>query len=229
MPNGSGGISAVYLLDSSAAANCRVGRISVDATQFQIASGILGAAGYVPMTFGVAGIEAMRIHGSGQLLIAQTTPALARCRARRERHHPMHQPGRLLGASQRCQLRGREQHADGDRLHDRGVRHEQLVRHRDGSLHAARRQVRCSRAHAWRPVSVDQGAIVVSIYKNGALERSGNVATMSGAGATGSCVTCIVNANGTDFYQLYVTQVTGAPLLMDGAAPNTWFQGYRIG
>jgi hypothetical protein len=228
MPNGSGGISAVYLLDSSAAANCRVGRISVDSTQFQIASGILGAAGYVPMTFGVAGIEAMRIHGSGQLLIAQTTPALT---------------GAALGVNGIIQCTNPVAFS----VHRNGVNfvvanntptaidfttevfdtNNSYDTATDHFTPPAGKYLLTGACLA--PVSVDQGAIVVSIYKNGALERSGNVATMSGAGATGSCVTCIVNANGTDFYQLYVTHVTGAPLGMDGGAANTWFQGYRIG
>jgi len=79
---------------------------------------------------------------------------------------------------------------------------------------------------------VDQGVIVVSIYKNGAQWKSGVFSTVSGTGnAVGSFVSCIVIADPGDVFDLRVAQVNGTAttIAITGQQTDTWFQGFQIG
>lgn len=229
LPTGTGGVAALYVLSSSAANNCAVGRISVDATQMQIASGIVGAAAYIPMTFGAGGVERLRIDNTtGQVIVNATVVTNIACKFR------------VNGIIQCDNPVSFSVHRNGvnfaianntptiidftTEVFDDNLSYDPAT---DRYTPPAGKYVLMGSCLA--AASVDQGAVVVSVYKNGALEKSGNVATMSGAGSTGSQAHCIVSANGTDYFQLVVTQVTGGGLTMSGLASDTWFQGYRIG
>lgn len=79
---------------------------------------------------------------------------------------------------------------------------------------------------------VDQGVIVVEVYKNGSQWKSGVFSTISGTGnAVGSFVSCIAIADPGDYFDLRVTQVNGSATsyTISGQETDTWFQGYQIG
>jgi hypothetical protein len=233
IPTGSAQVSGIYVLSDSAAANGQVGRISVDNTKMEITSGVLGAGTYVPMVFASNGTEVARFETTNNaLLINTSTPSAAG--AVRLRVNGMiacdspaafsvHRNGvnQVVADSTPTVIAFTTEEFDTNNLYNTGTnRYTPPV-----GKYALMGAVSCAAGAA-----VDQAAIVVAIYKNGAQYKSGNFATMSGAGNTGSHVACIVDANGTDYFQLLVTHSgTGVNMTMTGAATDTWFQGYRIG
>lgn len=79
---------------------------------------------------------------------------------------------------------------------------------------------------------VDQGVIVVEVYKNNAQWKSGAFVTISGTGnAVGSVVTCIAIADPGDFFDLRVSQTNGSATsyTISGQETDTYFQGFQIG
>jgi hypothetical protein len=77
-------------------------------------------------------------------------------------------------------------------------------------------------------VSVAAAQMTVAVYKNGAEFKRGTEIAAQGAGATGSSVTCIDIPNGTDSYELWAFQATGAAQNTNGAPSRTYFQGTTL-
>jgi len=71
-------------------------------------------------------------------------------------------------------------------------------------------------------------AIYVMVYKNGAEYKRGNQIVAAAAAIEGAHVSCIDIPNGTDYYELWCFQNTGAPVNTFGAATLTYFQGTTI-
>lgn len=232
IPSGTAGESAFFCMADADAADTQVGRIAISTTQFQINSGIVGAGAYVPMTFAVSGAERMRIDSATGMVIINSntfTNAIVKLRVNGviQCDDPVafsvHRAGVNFAVANNVPTAidwTTEVFDTSNAFNLATDRFLPLVAGKYALMGAV-----CNAAGT----GVDTGAIVCAIYKNGVQEKSGNFATMSGAGATGSHVSCIVDANGTDYFQLYVVQVTGAPLTCTGAATDTYFQGYRIG
>ena len=234
IPHGAGGVAGIYVMSSSSAANCRVGRISVSATQFEIASGIAGVSTYVPMVFAVNGAEKMRLDTAfDQLLINTTTPSISAVRLRVNGMIACDSPGAFS-------------------VHRNGVNTASVANNTPTVIDFTTTEFDTNNLYTlatdrFTPplgkytlfgscsiapgVVVDQDELVVTVYKNGVAYKSGNIATASGTAVISSHVSCIVNANGTDYFQLVVTQVNGGATgrVMGGGTTDTWFQGYRIG
>ena len=236
IPNGTGGVTGLYVMSAAAANNCQVGRVSVSATQMEIASGVAGAASYVPMVFSVNGTEGARlavdsVFGS-QLLINTSTPSITQVRLRVNGMIACDSPGAFS-------------------VHRNGVNTASVANNTPTVIDFTTEEFdtnnlfdtatdrftpplgkyTLSGCCAMAPgVVVDQDALVVTIYKNGVAYKSGNITTASGTAVISSHVTCLVDANGTDYFQLVVTQVNAGATgrVMGGGTTDTWFQGYRI-
>lgn len=231
IPSGTGGECALYMVNDSAALAGQVGRIAISGTEFQITAGRIGGAAYVPITFGTQGLEFMRITGSvaRQLLINATsvtnTSASLRVNGIIQCDNPVsfsvHRNAVNFAVNDNTPtvVAFTTEVWDTNLNFDTGTSRFTPPAGKYQLTGAV-----CCAAGA----GVDQSAIVVAVYKNGAQYKSGNFATMSGTGVTGSAVSCLVDANGTDYFQLYVTQVSGAPMTMTGAATDTYFQGFRM-
>lgn len=70
--------------------------------------------------------------------------------------------------------------------------------------------------------------LAVAIYKNGAEVKSQLV--FSGASGSHSIgLSALLEANGTDYFELWVFQASGTSGTVDGTIPSyTWFDGHRI-
>lgn len=73
--------------------------------------------------------------------------------------------------------------------------------------------------------SVDQTFVVVSIFKNGSALARGAFAPESGIISIGSSVHMEDECNGTDYYELFIRQDSGAAQTISGSAPDTNFMG----
>jgi hypothetical protein len=76
--------------------------------------------------------------------------------------------------------------------------------------------------------SVAGTVITVSVYKNGVEYKRGSSLVSGGTAATSVSVACQDIPNGTDTYELWVYQSTGAAQNTNGAASLTYFQGTSI-
>lgn len=73
-------------------------------------------------------------------------------------------------------------------------------------------------------VSVDAARVRAMIYKNGSVFK--RVVNLSpGTAPTGSTIHIHDECNGTDFYEFFVEQNTGADKIIDGTAADTYFMG----
>lgn len=75
--------------------------------------------------------------------------------------------------------------------------------------------------------SVDDGACQCAIYKNNALFASGSFAAQS-SNAGRSTVSTIDNANGTDYYEVFVFAGATGTFDVSGTATATIFSGTRL-
>lgn len=74
----------------------------------------------------------------------------------------------------------------------------------------------------------DLDPIAVMIYKNGSLDCDGRFRA-NGTGAQGHAVTNVVEANGTDYFEIYYLADTGGSATqIDGTATQTWFSGCAV-
>lgn len=71
-------------------------------------------------------------------------------------------------------------------------------------------------------------SIYVSVYKNGAEYKRGNQIVAHATAIEGAHVSCIDIPNGTDYYELWCFQGTGAAVNTFGAATLTYFQGTTL-
>ena len=69
----------------------------------------------------------------------------------------------------------------------------------------------------------DGGDVIIQVWKNGSLFRSG-YDYASGAGSGAATISVTDQANGTDFYEIY-TVVVGTTMTVNGATANRWFTG----
>lgn len=75
---------------------------------------------------------------------------------------------------------------------------------------------------------VDQAIYLAVIYKNNSALRYGPALTSSGATTQGVFVDIIDDANGTDYYELYVSGAGAGNKTVDGTASLTYFQGHAL-
>lgn len=78
-------------------------------------------------------------------------------------------------------------------------------------------------------INTTAGALVtIAVFKNGVIFKRGVMTLGSGANANTVTVQCIDVPNGTDVYDLRVSQTTGVAQNTYGAAESTYFQGMTI-
>ena len=75
---------------------------------------------------------------------------------------------------------------------------------------------------------VDQALYLAVIYKNGSALRYGPAVEASGTSTTGVFVDILDDANGTDYYEVYVSGNGAGNKTIVGTASLTYFQGHQI-
>lgn len=83
-------------------------------------------------------------------------------------------------------------------------------------------------AQVFVSAATDQVQYHVSIYKNGALLKVGNVLEASGALNVSPNITVLDQANGTDFYEVTIALSDSVSKAVAGAVAFTYFQGTAL-
>jgi hypothetical protein len=74
---------------------------------------------------------------------------------------------------------------------------------------------------------IDQSQYAVAIYKNGASHRQ-RIEHASGTTPLGVSVSAIVEANGTDYFELWVNGTGAGNKTLSGSTVSTWFEGSAL-
>jgi hypothetical protein len=74
---------------------------------------------------------------------------------------------------------------------------------------------------------VDASAHTIKLYKNGALSHESRLIAASTAGFNVQ-ITAIVEANGTDYFEVYYNGAGAGDKTIDGTASSTWFGGEAL-
>lgn len=232
IPNGTATAAGFNFITDSAAANGVLGRVAVDTSGVSIQSNVLGAGAYAPITFFTSGSEAMRVSTTNRQLLIGTTSEHAASSVRLRVNgiiacdNPVafsaHRAGvgfNVANNSVTVVDFTTEEYDTNSSFDTATDRFTPPL----GKYHLTG----CVRTTA----GVDNGSIVVMVYKNGVQYKSGNFELVGGTNAGGSVVSCIVDANGTDYFDLRVIQVnsTLSTLTFDGSSTDCYFQGHRIG
>lgn len=232
LPSGVGSLSALYLCSDSNGANGSVVRLSGDNGSAQLAVGAIGIGPGVPFIFVNNTLEAFRIDPAGHLSVGTVAAPDTGLRAR------------FLGPiqidNQVCFS-----------VHRNGVNFalasgavitidwttKEYDTNNSFNLATDRFTPPVGKYHLMggaltNGVAPDQTVILVMIYKNGAQYRSGNLTNCSAAtNGVGSVGAWDVDANGTDFFELRISQINPgvAGITISGQSFDTYFQGHRIG
>jgi hypothetical protein len=75
---------------------------------------------------------------------------------------------------------------------------------------------------------VDAARIGIYIYKNGAAYQFSPESASGNAITQGAGITAIIDANGTDYFEVYATFSGTGDKTVDGAAENTFFAGWEL-
>jgi hypothetical protein len=74
---------------------------------------------------------------------------------------------------------------------------------------------------------VDNELMTIMVFKNGAVHKAAYYDRGS-TGTIGTHISCIVSANGTDTFELYVNKGGAGDGTVAGGASDTWFQGVAV-
>lgn len=228
IPNGSAVEAGIDLITAAGLTNCRLGHIAINNTQMSIQSAIIGAVAYVPLTFYASATEGFRLDTSNRVLIGTAVAPTA---------------GVLLRVNGMVQI----DNAAAFYAHRNGV--DQVAVPDTTATQVVFTTVAFDQASAfnagtstWTPpagkyaisagVGVSAGVsgktYRVLLYKNGAAFKN-NSEHASSTAAANATVSCTVDANGTDFFQVFFYQDTGGAIALAGGQENTWFSGHRVG
>lgn len=76
----------------------------------------------------------------------------------------------------------------------------------------------------------DGQAYETKVFKNGAAHLSGVQHQVGGTIAHSGYISCLVEGNGTDYFEIYsLRNNSAAGGTIDGTVANTWVQGIRLG
>lgn len=208
-----------------------VGRVGVDSTGVLVSSTVIGGGTVMPLDFGVGASVVQRMNSAGQVMIGTTTAPATVVKLRVNGAVQVDQPvafsahrngvGFNLAENTLTVIDFTTEEFDTNASYDVATNRFTPPAGKYQLMGAARTNAS----------SVDAGLVLVMVYKNGAQYKSGIFATVSGAGTSaGSTVSCLADANGTDYFELVAYQVnsTATTLAMAGQASDCWFQGYKV-
>lgn len=226
IPSGTSTQAGFYLCSDPALTTGIVGRIGVDTTGVQISSGILGAASYQPLDFAAGGSTQMRLNASGQVLVGTTTAPAAGVKLRvagivqfdNAVAFSVNRNGvaQTIGTGTFTKVMFTTKEFDQNTSFDTVL-----------SRFTPPAGTYLLSACLVFQGTVDQKRYATIIYKNGSALKNNNLLA-SGTDSLGSSVTCVVTANGSDYFEVYTWHNSGVSEDLTGLTTDCWFSGTKI-
>jgi hypothetical protein len=230
LPNGSATACGLFAIaHSSAIAGSVVGRIGADTTGVQVSSTLYGGGAALPLDFAVGASTVMRLNSASQVMMGTTTAPAAVVGLRVAGAIQCDQPVAFSVSKG-----GVAQNVADATTTVVTFSVEEIDTNANFDTATSRFTPPLGKYHLMGMVqlvgSVDQGRVIAMVYKNGVQFKNGSYVPMSGTGGSGSEVSCLVEANGFDYFELRVFQTNGTAttLQLSGATADTWFAGYKI-
>lgn len=228
-PNGASTQASFNVFNGTDLANAGFGHIAISNGEFSLQSYKTGAGVIVPMTFYVGNTEAVRISTTNNQLLVNTTSESSVAGAK----------ARINGILVVDNSVGFMAHRNGTNLAIADITFTQVAmtteefdQNNSFSLVNSRFTPPAGKYYLSGMCGfsggVDQMRIAALLYKNGAAFKDASN-TVSGANAASVLASALVDANGTDFFELYVWQQSAGTRTLSGASFDTWFCGYRVG
>lgn len=211
IPNGASTTSGFSVFADPTPANCKFGRLSVDAAGVSLESNAIGAGVVGPLRFFVgAGNEVARFSiTTGQITIVNTG-------AMSVNRNNVNQAAVATGVFTQVQLNTKA--------------FDQNTNFNTGTFRftptpAGKYLITCN-AQFTALTGVARTATL--LYKNGVVANSNNVYGTAGQ-ASGATVAAVVDANGTDYFELFCWHNSGGPEVVSGLIQDTFMTAHRIG
>lgn len=229
IPNGSSTLAALYAATSTTVGQAV--RLSVDAASAQLAAGRFGGAAFVPFDIGNGGVTSMRLQTDGRLSVGTSTAPSTGSNQRFS--GPVQIDNQVSFSVTRGGSSFNVANATVQLITFTSVVFDTGSAYSTGTgrFTPPAGKYLLTGAVATGAGAPDATVLVSLLYKNGSQHKSGNFTNCAFTGnACGSTFTCIVEANGTDFFDMRVSQANGllSTVAMTGQTTDTYFQGYKI-
>lgn len=230
IPNGAATQSSFNVFNGTDTANAGFGHIAISNGEFSLQSSRTGGGTALPMTFycGNSGAaETMRLNTSQQVLIGTTSAAITGAQLR------------VAGLVQLDNACAFSVHRNGVNFNVNNTTFTQIAfttKDFDQNTSFSTGTSRFTppsgkyllQASAGQTGGVANQRLVMLLYKNGVAFKDYSTTT-GGAAAFGVTGCVVVDANGTDYFEVYLYQDSGGATTMSGATVDTYFTGFRIG
>jgi len=233
IPNGTGATAAISMISDSAVTNASYIRIAATTGSVAIGSGHLGGGVTGPILITIDAAEVARYGWNGTdfqyLINTISTSSVVGCKMR---------VNGIVVIDNACAFMVHKNGVDQTPIANttftqvtfstKEFDQDSIFNTATGKLTPKAGKYLLSASIGWSG-SVDTARYNTLIYKNGAAYRSG--IQQAGAGGqpldTACCI--VVDANGTDYFEVYAWQNSGAGGTISGTTFDTWFCGHRIG
>lgn len=233
LPKGTSTEAAFYVMSNSVAGGpANVVRMATTSADSELASTPYLGAPAVPFKFGCGGFEAFRLSTTGKLSVGTTSAPTTGANSRflgpvqidNQVAFAVHRNGSNFNLANNTvtTIDFTTEEFDTNNSYDTGTNRFTPPA---GKYHLMGAMNNSASG------SPDGTVILVMIYKNGAQYRSGCYANVSAlANSGGSVVSCLVDANGTDYFELRGVQVNAgaSTVSFSGQAYDTYFHGFKI-
>lgn len=228
IPNGTSNQSSFNVFNGTDPANAAFGHIAISNAQFSMQSSKNGSGTLLPMTFTMGAVEGARFDTSGNFLVGTTTSPtngsilrvgglmqVDNSAAFMAHRNSVDQSGIASGTPTQIQLTTTEFNVGG---------YFSTSTYRfipPAGTYGLLASVGVSG-------TTDGSRYASVLYKNGSAYKEIGLVS-GGTAATSAGAFAVVQANGTDYFELFFVQGTGGPISASGSPVDTYLCGFRIG
>lgn len=229
IPNGASTQSSFNVFNGTDPANAAFGHIAISNGEFSIQSFKTGAGVQVPFTFYCGSTEAMRLSIPNNQLLINTATESAVTGAKLRVNGIVQIDNACAFSANRNNV---GQAIANTTFTQVAFTTEDFDQNNNFNTGTSRFTPPAGKyfltASAGFTGAVDQQRMLVLIYKNGAVFKAANFSA-SGVNAINAQCNAVVDANGTDFFEVFCWQNSGGAQTISGTTTDTYFMGYRIG
>lgn len=232
IPNGAGATAAISMLSDSAVTNASYLRLAATTGSVAIGSGHIGTGTTGPILITIDASEVARFGWNGtdfQLLLNTTaTSSVVGAKLR---------VNGIVTIDNTCSIVAHKNGVD-----QAGIANTTFTLITFGTKDFDQNGDFNTGTSTWKPpagkylvsvsldwATIDTARYVTLLYKNGAAHRDGQQCPGVSGQFCNVAMTCVIDANGTDTFQVYGWQNSGGAAVISGTTFDTFFSAHRIG